>query len=118
MNQRLRCAAEPCVNESGTTWPVAFRCSVSSPIAVAVVSAASISPGSRKFGRFLASRLTQTPELHERWDLRFTRIEYLPRPDATQPQQFLYETRIGFGLAIRGAGETVGSRDDQEGSRS
>jgi len=23
---------------------------------------------------------TQTPDLHERWDLRFSRIEYLPRP--------------------------------------
>ncbi len=24
-------------------------------------------------------RLTQTPELHTRWDLRFSRIEYLPQ---------------------------------------
>ena len=29
---------------------------------------------------------TQNPNLHERWDLRFTGIEYLPRPDETQPQ--------------------------------
>src|SRR3982750_4039794 len=62
MNHCLRCAAEPCVNESGTTRPVACFCSVSSPIAVAVVSAASISPASRKPGRFFASRLVQTPE--------------------------------------------------------
>ena len=28
-------------------------------------------------------RLTQEPGLHQRWDLRFTSIEYLPRPDAS-----------------------------------
>ena len=39
MNHCLRCAAEPCVKESGTTRPVAWRCSVSSPIADAVVNA-------------------------------------------------------------------------------
>lgn len=60
--------------------------------------------------------LTQDPQLHQRWDLRFTRIEYLPRPDHTQPQRFLYETRIGFGLAVRGTGESVGqhSADDSD----
>jgi uncharacterized membrane protein YphA (DoxX/SURF4 family) len=52
--------------------------------------------------------LTQKPQLHERWDLRFTRIEYLPRPSLAEPQRFLYQTRIGFGLAIRGTGESVG----------
>jgi hypothetical protein len=61
-------------------------------------------------------RLTQTPELHRRWDLRFTDIEYLPRPDEAEPQRFLYATRIGFGLAIRGDGETVGSRE-KDGAR-
>ena len=44
---------------------------------------------------------TQSPELHEHWDLRFTRIEYLPRADESQPQRFLYETRFGFGIAVR-----------------
>lgn len=62
-------------------------------------------------------RLTQTPELHARWDLRFTDISYLPRPDPTGPQQFLYQTRIGFGLRIRGEGESIGSRDDANGTR-
>jgi hypothetical protein len=56
-------------------------------------------------------RRTQTPELHRRWDLRFSDIRYLPRPDEAQPQRFLYETRIGLGLAIRGEGETVGTRE-------
>jgi uncharacterized membrane protein YphA (DoxX/SURF4 family) len=62
-------------------------------------------------------RLTQMPELHVCWDLRFTDIEYLPRPDENQPQQFLYATRIGFGLAIQGKGETVGQRDGANGER-
>lgn len=53
-------------------------------------------------------RRTQTPDLHERWDLRFTDIKYLPRPDPLQPQRFLYATRIGFGMRISGEGESVG----------
>ena len=55
-------------------------------------------------------QLTQEPEAHGRWDLRFSRIEYLPRPDPAEPQQFLYETRLGFGLSIRGTGESRGER--------
>jgi len=51
---------------------------------------------------------TQKPEVHERWDLRFTEIRYLPRAAETEPQRFLYATRIGFGLRIAGAGESVG----------
>jgi hypothetical protein len=62
-------------------------------------------------------RLTQTPELHERWDLRFTGIEYLPRPDETEPQRFLYTTRIGFGLKISGEGASVGAHDKSNGER-
>jgi hypothetical protein len=62
-------------------------------------------------------RSTQTPELHERWDLRFTSIEYLPRPDETEPQRFLYTTRIGFGLKISGEGESVGTYDNSNGER-
>lgn len=62
-------------------------------------------------------RLTQTPELHARWDLRFTDIEYLPRPDPDRPQRFRYATRIGFGLAVRGHGETVGEKDGANGER-
>jgi hypothetical protein len=55
---------------------------------------------------------TQIPELHQRWDMRFTEITYLPRPDESQPQQFLYKTRISFGLEISGMGESVGTRLD------
>lgn len=62
-------------------------------------------------------RLTQTPDLHVRWDLRFTDIEYLPRPDPSEPQRFLYATRIGFGLRIDGRGESVGSHEGVSGER-
>ena len=54
---------------------------------------------------------TQQPKLHKRWDLRFSDIDYLPREPA-QAQKFLYATRIGGGLRIKGAGESTGERDD------
>ena len=62
-------------------------------------------------------RYTQTPQLHEQWDLRFTTISYLPRPDETQPQRFLYSTRIGFGLKIEGEGESIGNQTGPNGQR-
>ena len=61
---------------------------------------------------------TQDPGLHERWDLRFGSITYLPRADDSEPQRFLYATRIGFGLTIEGRGESIASRDDALGKRS
>ena len=60
---------------------------------------------------------TQAPELHERWDLRFSDIDNLPRISLTEPQRFRYTTRLGFGIAISGDGETVGQRDLPDGSR-
>lgn len=60
---------------------------------------------------------TQEPRIHQRWDLRFSEIEYLPRA-AGEPQRFLYATRIGAGLRIEGAGESTGERDDELGRRS
>lgn len=62
-------------------------------------------------------RRTQEPSLHERWDLRFSEIVYLPRLDGTEPQRFSYATRIGFGLHIRGEGESEGSRAGGSGER-
>ncbi|HEX9636889.1 MAG TPA: DoxX-like family protein [Acidobacteriota bacterium] len=59
---------------------------------------------------------TQTPELHESWDLRFSTIEYLPRIDDGSPQRFRYATRIGFGFEISGEGEAIGHRDSPDGS--
>ena len=61
---------------------------------------------------------TQTPSLHEQWDLRFPRIEYLPKEQETEPQRFQYTTRIGFGFQVKGEGESVGEWDMADGSRS
>ena len=61
---------------------------------------------------------TQQPELHERWDLRFSEINYLPRASEAEPQRFRYATRIGLGLPITGEGESVGHRDLADGGRS
>src|SRR5690606_8437826 len=44
LNQRIRCADVPCVNESGTTRPVDCFCKRSSPIALAAFMASSKSP--------------------------------------------------------------------------
>src|SRR3954469_7849303 len=60
---------------------------------------------------------TQDPALHERWDLRFSKIEYLPRLGDAEPQRFRYATRIGFGLEVAGEGESVGERDLPGGRR-
>jgi hypothetical protein len=59
---------------------------------------------------------TQNPQLHQRWDLRFTKIEYSPRKD-DEPQRFSYQTRIGFGLKIDGQGESIGEREGEAGAR-
>jgi DoxX-like family len=59
---------------------------------------------------------TQNPHLHQRWDLRFTQIEYLPR-QVDEPQRFLYRTRIGLGLKIDGGGESTGTRAGDDGAR-
>ncbi|WP_432870273.1 hypothetical protein [Microbispora rosea] len=56
---------------------------------------------------------TQRPELHQRWDLRFTEIYYLPRADG-EPQRFRYAFRLLPGLVITGDGVTAGDRRDPE----
>jgi len=62
-------------------------------------------------------RHTQRPDLHERWDLRFTDIDELPGYADGSLKRFRYTTRMGFGLSISGEGETVGERDLPNGSR-
>lgn len=59
---------------------------------------------------------TQTPELHEQWDLRFSSINYLPKEE-DEPQHFEYKTNIGFGLNIAGWGKSVGTFHAKDGSR-
>lgn len=61
-------------------------------------------------------RTTQTPDLHARWDLRFSSIEYLPRRSPAEPQRFRYARRLLPGLTIRGWGETVGERRRPDGT--
>lgn len=61
-------------------------------------------------------RKTQEPHLHQRWDLRFSEIKYLPRKPG-DPQKFLYSTRLGAGLRIDGEGESIGEHDDSSGQR-
>ncbi len=56
---------------------------------------------------------TQEPDEHERWDLRFSEIDYLPREEG-DPQRFTYRTGIGFGLAVEGTGESVATNEDGE----
>jgi hypothetical protein len=54
---------------------------------------------------------TQDPRFHQRWDLRFSTIDYLPRQSEAEPQRFLYTTRLAFGASIAGAGESTGTRE-------
>jgi hypothetical protein len=59
---------------------------------------------------------TQEPKLHERWDLRFSKIGYLPR-EPGEAQKFIYTTTIAAGVRIEGAGESTGERNDSNGQR-
>lgn len=61
-------------------------------------------------------QLTQNPGDHQRWDLRFSMIRYLPKSNQFEPQRFLYETRFGLGLVIRGTGESAATRVREDGS--
>lgn len=61
-------------------------------------------------------RLTQDPELHARWDARFTAI----RPTAVREdgaQEFRYELDLGL-HTIRGTGVSLGERRAADGARS
>jgi hypothetical protein len=59
---------------------------------------------------------TQDPARHERWDARFSRIRYLPRPDPDRPQRFRYAVTVAPGLTVAGIGETAGERRRPDGS--
>jgi hypothetical protein len=59
---------------------------------------------------------TQEPERHQRWDVRFGKIEYLPRVEG-DPQRFTYATTLVPGLTIAGTGESLGDRDRPDGSQ-
>lgn len=58
---------------------------------------------------------TQEPSIHQQWDLRFTEIKYLPKNDPTDPQKFLYSTKVGFGIKVNGIGESVATKTKDNG---
>lgn len=58
---------------------------------------------------------TQDPAIHQLWDLRFTEIKYLPKDNPTDPQKFLYSTKIGFGIKVNGIGESVATKTKDNG---
>lgn len=59
---------------------------------------------------------TQDPERHQRWDVRFSTIDYLP-PVEGEPQHFTYATTVVAGLTVGGTGESLGDRDRPDGTR-
>jgi hypothetical protein len=59
---------------------------------------------------------TQEPAQHQRWDLRFTEIEYLPRAEG-EPQRFRYATRVLPFLPVAGTGVSAGERERPDGTR-
>ena len=59
---------------------------------------------------------TQQPDQHQRWDLRFGTISYLPRADG-EPQRFTYATTVAPGVTVAGTGESLGDRDRPDGTR-
>ncbi|MEU9334486.1 hypothetical protein AB0D49_15195 [Streptomyces sp. NPDC048290] len=59
---------------------------------------------------------TQEPARHQRWDLRFTEIDYLPRGDG-EPQRFRYATRVLPFLTVAGTGVSAGEKERPDGTR-
>ncbi len=58
---------------------------------------------------------TQTPEMHEQWDLRFSSITYLPKKE-NEPQHFTYKRSLGFGQKIEGWGISTGTQEGKNGA--
>ncbi|MFI2431057.1 hypothetical protein [Streptomyces sp. NPDC018693] len=59
---------------------------------------------------------TQDPAQHQRWDLRFTRIDCLPRAEG-EPQRFRYATRVLPFVTVAGTGVCAGERERPDGTR-
>ncbi|MCX5303663.1 hypothetical protein OG304_09410 [Streptomyces sp. NBC_00160] len=59
---------------------------------------------------------SQDPAQHQRWDLRFTSIDYLPRAEG-EPQRFRYATRVLPFLSVDGTGISAGERRRADGTR-
>ncbi|WP_336049943.1 hypothetical protein [Streptomyces sp. CA2R101] len=59
---------------------------------------------------------SQVPDQHQRWDLRFSEIDYLPRAPG-EPQHFRYATRVLPLLTVDGTGVSAGERNRPDGTR-
>ncbi|HZF93047.1 hypothetical protein [Streptomyces sp.] len=59
---------------------------------------------------------TQEPSQHQRWDLRFTEIDHLPRAEG-EPQHFRYATRVLPFLTLAGTGVSAGEKERPDGTR-
>ncbi|MEU1407089.1 hypothetical protein ABZ471_32915 [Streptomyces sp. NPDC005728] len=59
---------------------------------------------------------TQDPSQHQRWDLRFTEIDYLPRAEG-EPQRFRYAVRVLPFLTVSGTGVAAGEKERPDGTR-
>ncbi|MGW2486794.1 hypothetical protein ACWCV9_06165 [Streptomyces sp. NPDC001606] len=59
---------------------------------------------------------TQDQARHQRWDLRFTEIDYLPRAEG-EPQRFRYATRVLPFLTVSGTGVSAGEKERPDGTR-
>ncbi|MGW2300158.1 hypothetical protein [Streptomyces sp. NPDC001809] len=59
---------------------------------------------------------TQDPDRHQRWDLRFTEIAYLPGTE-DRPRHFRYATRVLPFLVVAGTGVSAGERHRAGGDR-
>lgn len=59
---------------------------------------------------------SQDPAQHQRWDLRFTSIHYLPRSE-DEPQRFRYATRVLPFVSVHGTGVSAGERRRPDGTR-
>ncbi|MEW2129694.1 hypothetical protein [Streptomyces sp. NPDC005435] len=61
---------------------------------------------------------TQDPAHRRRWDLRLTRIEYLPHPDPdTAPRPFRCTARVLPFLTVHGTGMAAAERERPDGTR-
>lgn len=61
--------------------------------------------------------LTQQPHRHQRWDARFSRIDWLSPPPADGPARFRYELGWRPGPVLTGVGTTAVERRRPDGSR-
>lgn len=59
---------------------------------------------------------TQHPDEHQRWDVRFGTITYLPCTDG-ESQRFTYATTVAPCVTVAGTGESLGDRDRPDGTR-